>query len=192
MKLLNDFVLVFQRPTPRHYPNSCKSLGKSIQAQAPGPKKLPSLANQSKPNINSKRNKEDNIRFFILISLLLFTVFALANPEPAPTPDPQLGDISEKLRGIGEILTGEFPRQVQSAIRHVDDLLDGKSTKVTKNLLMTAGPATTPALLKKVSGLLDDGSKLLAPDFVNPTKNLIKKASKLLDTVDALFKSLGL
>ncbi|KLJ10354.1 hypothetical protein EMPG_14263 [Blastomyces silverae] len=133
------------------------------------------------------------MRFFVLISLLLFTVFAIANPEPAPAPDPQLGgDIGEKLQGIGEILSGEFLRQVQSVIRHVDELLDDKSTKATKNLLMTAGPAITPELLKKVSGLLDNGNKLLTPDFVDQTKNLIKKAGKLLDTVDALFEALGL
>ncbi|OAX83549.1 hypothetical protein ACJ72_02094 [Emergomyces africanus] len=137
------------------------------------------------------------MRLIGLISLLLFTVLVLANPEPAPVPapapEPKLGDdIGEKLHGIGEILSGEFLRQVQSVVRHVDTLLDDKSTKVTKNLLMTAGPVITPELLKKVSGLLDNGSKLLSPDFIDQTKNLIKKASKLLDTVDALFEALGL
>ncbi|PGH08351.1 hypothetical protein GX51_01177 [Blastomyces parvus] len=158
------------------------------------------------------------MRFFILISFLLFAVFALANPEPVPAPEPQLGDINDRLKDIGELLSGEFLSQVQSVVRHVDDLLDDKSTKVTKNLLMTAGPAITPELLKKVSGLLDNGSKLLmiagpaitpellkkvsglldngskllTPDFVDQTKNLIKKAGKLLDTVDSLLGALGL
>ncbi|KKZ64617.1 hypothetical protein EMCG_09471, partial [[Emmonsia] crescens] len=67
--------------------------------------------------------------------------------------------------------------QVQTR-RHVDELLDDKLMKVTKNLLMTAGPAMYPELLKKVSSLLDDGSKLQSPDFVDQTTNLIEKAGK--------------
>ncbi|EEH05002.1 predicted protein [Histoplasma capsulatum G186AR] len=70
------------------------------------------------------------------------------------------------------------PRQVQSVVRHVNDLLDGKSTKVTKNLLMATGSAITPEFLKNTRSLPDNGSKLFSRDFVDMTKNLIKKAAR--------------
>ncbi|EER45075.1 predicted protein [Histoplasma capsulatum H143] len=74
--------------------------------------------------------------------------------------------------------SGEFLRQVQSVVRHVNDLQDGKSTKVTKNLLMATGSAITPEFLKNTRSLPDNGSKLFSRDFVDMTKNLIKKGSK--------------
>ncbi|EGC41032.1 predicted protein [Histoplasma capsulatum var. duboisii H88] len=76
---------------------------------------------------------------------------------------------------------GEFLRQVQSVVRHVNDLQDGKSTKVTKNLLMATGSAITPEFLKNTRSLPDNGSKLFSRDFVDMTKNLIKKGSKVRD-----------
>ncbi|OJD23128.1 hypothetical protein ACJ73_05524, partial [Blastomyces percursus] len=155
------------------------------------PSFLLNLAKQSKANLNSERNKEDNMRFFILISLFRFAVFALANPGPDRPAARQ-----HQRKTSGYRLNSKWRDSQTSSIRdylglvwfgfwfllisrHVDELLDDKSTKITKNLLMTAGPAITPELLKKVSGLLDNGSKLLTPDFVDQTKNLIKKASNV-------------
>lgn len=68
---------------------------------------------------------------------------------------------------------------MQSVVRRVNDLLDDKSTKVTKNLLMAIGLAIAPKFLKNTRSLPDNGSKLFSSDFVDMTKNLIKKASKV-------------
>ncbi|PGH17353.1 hypothetical protein AJ79_01237 [Helicocarpus griseus UAMH5409] len=131
------------------------------------------------------------MRFFLLLSFLLLTVLVVAKPEAAPVPEPQ-SDIKEKLEGIGDLLNGETLRQIQSVLKHADQLLDDESTPITKNLLLTAGPVVTPELLKKVGTLLDNAGGLLTKEFVDQTKNLIAKAGKLLDTVDSLLGALGL